>query len=237
MYQMQISVSLKNAEWLYLLKKELNSVLKKYNALSSNVDTKYRATLSIAFQDNDNFKLKELEPILCKFFLKHVKKDYLLSKIKKFSSNPFLLNIYVHVLKEFNKTEEERELKSKMVVFNNFALDGFYNFRMNNVKNMWNDLVLLTEDNADLIKEESSFKLLLKYMISCLPSKTEETKIDYKYNKFVIKSGSQTKVVKEKEDVIYSLIDIAPTRIVLTNSAGKTNIDSMIFGIFDANRV
>ena len=45
------------------------------------------------------------------------------------------------------------------------------------------------------------------------------------------------KVVKEKEDVIYSLIDIAPTRIVLTNSAGKTNIDSMIFGIFDANRV
>jgi hypothetical protein len=119
-------------------------------------------------------------------------------------------------------------------IYDNFCADGFFKFRMREIAEGWEKLVGLSRDNSDLIRDEQSFATLLRYMLSCLPSRSESVSIDYCDDKYLIKSDKISKSYKSPDEVIFALIDLAPNKVYLSAAAGKTRIDEKIFGIFDA---
>ena len=237
MYQMRVCVDKNRKKWLSLLEKSLVEEVRSGGIVTAYYENNDRCELYFAGNGKVGALKRKIKAKIIKLITSAVKEEYIRKRIDSYSSNAYLMGVYVRVLKEFNKVEEERFLQESLKIYDSFALDGFYMFAMKRLKDMWNDLVLLSEDNCDLIKDESSFRLLLKYMLSCLPSKSEEISIDYKKGKYELESQGKRFTIKTTDEVIYMLIELAPLKISLTQNAGKTDLNEMIFGIFDAKKV
>ena len=237
MFQMQIGVDNGRKAWLSRLEDSLCDYIKNNSAVTAHSRTVDRTIFSLGLSKSSEVAREEIRDIIKNFYLTDVKGEYLMERVKEYSDNEYLLNVYVRILKEFNRSEEQRMIEDSLVLYQNFALDGFYNFSITGLKRMWHDLVLLTQDNADLIRDESSFRLLLKYMLSCLPSKTEEVSIDFSNKEFSVLSDGKEHMCKTAQEVVYLLIDLAPKKILLTHSAASTELDELIFSIFDAKKV
>ena len=237
MYQITFGTDISKNTWIESLHAIVGDTVKNNGGIMVVNNQNGRSSLSVALNSAHKKMKSILKEKVIDMYLTTVKEEYLYQKIKNYSSNEFLIKIYIKILQAFNTVEESNILFEKVELFPNTALDGVYEFRLNKLKEKWNELVGLSIENKDLIQEDSSFTMLLKYMISCLPSKTDSVSIDYDGNNYILSTDNGNKVAKTKEAVIINLIELAPCKIFLSKNAGNTKLDESIFSIFDASLV
>ena len=237
MYQITFGTDISRNSWIESLSSIVEDTVKNNGGLMVINKGNGRSNLSVALSKTNKGIKSVLKENVINMYLTTVKEEYLYQRIKNYASNEFLMRIYIKILQAFNTTEESNILFENVELFPNTALDGVYDFKLNPLKEKWNELVGLSIDNKDLLQEDASFSMLLKYMLSCLPSKTESVSIDYFNDKFLIKSSNNEKIAKSIEEVMFILIELAPNKIFLSKSVGNTKLDERIFSIFDARLV
>ena len=237
MYQITFGTDISRNSWIESLSSIVEDTVKNNGGLMVINKGNGRSNLSVALSKTNKGIKSVLKENVINMYLTTVKEEYLYQRIKNYASNEFLMRIYIKILQAFNTTEESNILFENVELFPNTALDGVYDFKLNPLKEKWNELVGLSIDNKDLLQEDASFSMLLKYMLSCLPSKTESVSIDYFNDKFLIKSSNNEKIAKSIEEVMFILIELAPNKIFLSKSVGNTKLDERIFSIFDASLV
>lgn len=237
MYQITFGTDISRNSWIESLSSIVEDTVKNNGGLMVINKGNGRSNLSVALSKTNKGIKSVLKENVINMYLTTVKEEYLYQRIRNYASNEFLMRIYIKILQAFNTTEESNILFENVELFPNTALDGVYDFKLNPLKEKWNELVGLSIDNKDLFQEDASFSMLLKYMLSCLPSKTESVSIDYFNDKFLIKSSNNEKIAKSIEEVMFILIELAPNKIFLSKSVGNTKLDERIFSIFDASLV
>lgn len=237
MYQITFGTNINKNAWLKSLSSMVEPAVKNNGGVIVFSNSNGRSCLSVGVRSASKKFKNLLKEKVVDMYLTTVKEEYLYHRIKNYSSNKFLLKIYVKILQAFNTSEESAILFDNIELFSNTALDGVYEFKLKKLKDKWNELVGLSIENRDLIQEDCSFTMLLKYMISCLPSKTDKVSIDYDGEKYLLSTELGDRIARSKEEVIYFLIDLAPCKIYLSSTAGETRLDESIFSIFDASLV
>ncbi len=237
MYQIKICADSRHRDWITQLYDSLKAFVTEKNGVIFTSEEKDRVFVSVGAQVHPQSLKKKLKEEVCNLFLSYVKRSYLCDAIEPFARNRYLLRVYLYILSGLNRTEEYEFLRSSMLLSSHFALDGYYRFRMEEVRRRWDELIELTAQNGDLLQEDGSFSLLLKYMLSCLPSKTDCAYVDYDEGRFCVSARGEMRETDHAEEVILFLVDLAPNKIALSKKATNTDLDDKISGIFDAEFV
>ncbi|MBE5731393.1 MAG: hypothetical protein E7353_00025 [Clostridiales bacterium] len=236
MYQITIGAEKRLESWISLVDKRLRPFVKNNGVIVLEED-RNRILLGVGVNDDINFN-EVVSKVLRDFYLFDLKEDYLLLNIKKYIKDNFLLRIYVKVLKMFNVDEEKRLFLDRFRMCSNFSLDGFYKFRLGILKEKWNDLLVLTYNNIDLISDEYALVMLIKHLLSCLPIVSECVLIDYVDDKYklVFREGKEL-LANNIEDVVCLLVENIPISVLVSKVASKTGIVEQINRVFSVKIV
>ena len=235
MYQITLAANKRFGDWVDVLSfrikdKVKNSVIVKYKETE-------RVYLGVALKDKENND-KVIFDLVYDFFLKDIKGQYLYSIIKRYAINEFLVQVYIKILKCFNTVEVKDRLRQSMKLYSHFSLDGFYKFRLAPLKEKWDELVALTYNNIDLLKDEESFVLLIENLISCLPISTKSAYIEYNNDTFGLKfSNGKNMQCNSEEEVIFTLIENLPERVIFSKNNAKKDKCLRIESVFGARFV
>ena len=111
---------------------------------------------------------------------------------------------FVHALSSFDKETDLLIAKSLLVLTPHFALDSFYDFRVQPLKKRWQEVVHLANDNQAYLVCPRTFCELLRFLISNIDSQCDEVHIK-----------EQICDVNGMSKIITRLIDLAPRKIVV----------------------
>lgn len=236
MYQITIGTEKGFENWISLLDSKIRPIIRNDGVVICEEDNG-RVFLGIGIVQEKDLD-EAVYRVLFNFFLKDLKEEYLYSNIKRYATNEYLVRVYIKVLNLFNIEEERRILSERFCLYPNFSLDGFYRFRLRALREKWDDLVLLSVNNIDLIRDDYSLLMLIKHLISCLPTDNESVFVDYFEGEYRITlSTGEILFAKDSESVIFILLDHLPERIHLSKESVKSGLSDSITSVFDVKYV
>lgn len=117
----------------------------------------------------------------------------------------------------FDKETDFYIVSKNLDLNKNLYIDSFYNFKLKALKNKWEELVVLANENSDYLVSRDAFFDLLKFLIDNLEIGREEVDIFEDENGYSITSQEPIldfeceKLSKEK--LVSSIIEICPKKI------------------------
>jgi hypothetical protein len=133
----------------------------------------------------------------------------------------------------------ERELIEKpLKIADNLALDGFYNFRLSELKKRWNDIAELAVSNSVYLNDDETLNELLRFLMSAISPKIMRLDVIKGERQYNIRgrykeSGFEYSVISPEQLMAY-LINIAPVELTLHGGAWDDKLYKRLVSVFDA---
>lgn len=120
-------------------------------------------------------------------------------------------------LLNFDKETDRFMVKRALFLEGEMYLESFFDFRLKNLQNKWQELVDLSNENREFLLTSESFIDLLKFLVDNLDICEDEISI-FKENgeyKIYAKGHSEPISPLNEENIVSSVIDLSPQRINL----------------------
>ncbi len=234
MFQFLLGVDSSREKWAMAIKDTLSERLDSDCLVAA---TKLGKRYQVAVASESESKLKILEIISDSVIetLGYFSKYEYLSMNLKLPLDPVKYNILLHALTQFDRASDEAILKNCVQISNGMALDGIYRFRMGILKERWREIVELTKENAVYLADSESFYELIKFLFSSIEARVENVVLSKNNDKYIISDESVHKCLFSSSDIneiIYSLIDLAPLSIAVNKSFENEKTVDLITKLF-----
>ena len=98
---------------------------------------------------------------ICTFF----KEEYLTKKLKTPNKSSIENYTFKKALVNFDRETDRFIIGKQLILEQNLNLDSFFHFKIKNLKEKWDELVNIANDNSTYFLAEDSFLELLKFLI------------------------------------------------------------------------
>ena len=119
----------------------------------------------------------------------------------------------------FDKETDFYIISKHLELEKDFYIDSFYNFKLKALRDKWQELITLANENSDYLVSNEAFFDLLKFLIDNLEIGQDEVNVFEDENGYSIKTPNEFDCFDgeklSKEDLISSIIEICPKRINL----------------------
>ena len=185
MFEISFNVGLKNRDYLDFLYNGLKSEIKKSNAVVAHQFFDDRVFLSLACEDDYKVELKDkIDELLSQIFVFGFKHDYLKSRLYIYKEN-LLTKTLLSTMTIFDSDNDKKMIKKEFFDQQVGALDGFFNFRLKNVKEKWDEIINLANENSIVLSDESVCGEFLAFLIEALPKTNSCIKIEKDHEKVI----------------------------------------------------
>ncbi len=225
MFEISFNADLKNRGYLDFLYNNLKDELKRCNAVVAHQIYDDRLFLSFACEDcfAVDFKSKT-DDLLAEIFAFGFKQNYLKKNLYIYKEN-LLIKTIINAMTIFDSQNDKKLIKKELFNQQVGALDGFFNFRLKKIKEKWDEIIDLVNENSIVLSDCEVASEFLAFLIQSLPSTdgfVELKKINegflFLFNgveaEMIIPFG---KDMVDEEVVLYNLIKTLPKRIVVKN--------------------
>ncbi len=218
MWEFSISVGSDEKEIAKFVYQTLKSKTAEFESVVTCFEQDGRIFVLIACPKSEQVRVKTfVERCVLKVICGFLKERFLDEKLILPTEESISKTAFKKALISFDK-ETDFYLVSKNLDLNkNLYIDSFYNFKLKSLKNKWEELVLLANENSDYLVSRDAFFDLLKFLIDNLEIGREEVDVfedetGYSiYSKEPISDLECEKLSKEK--LVSSIIEICPKRI------------------------
>lgn len=224
-----------------------NQIIHKLSTLDNykNIVTatkSYNSIVYISYACEEEYKLDVMQYIrkcIIDIYLTIYKQNYIERKLKTKYFNKLSKMMLVNTLVAFDRDSEEKLLNSEIVLTDNFCIDGFFNFKMRDIKYRWGDMCKLTTDNAQYLYCDRALYELLKFLLSAVKPKLLEIEIlQNDSNNFTVTSHGYNDDISQamfnvEDDLLLYLIDNAPEKITIKGNMNNNTLLRNITSIFD----
>ena len=133
----------------------------------------------------------------------------------------------------FDRERDELLVRSKLreSTADVFSLDGFYNFRLRELKKRWMNLADTVRMNAPLIRDPESFNVVLRFLLSTVTPKKEKVSVVSRGDGYVFSDSCDR--VLGGDELIFELIDVAPMSVNVSGKIADERVNERLHGIFD----
>lgn len=239
MFQITLSIDTKYSGWLKALDEcfQSKSAPKNFIHICSERD----GILYSAIGCDGTEKRKIVDFVrdsLIKIYLTVVKREYIERYLDIRYTSQMSKRLIACTLVAFDRENEERQLRNDITLQSNFSIDGFYHFRMCEMKNRWRDGCSLASENAGYLSDEETVNELLKFLLCSINSKIGTAEILSNGGRFIVAAGSEVDGCFEFdnfEQLMLFLIDAAPRKIVIRGEFAEAAQRRRISYIFGAN--
>lgn len=184
-----------------------------------------------------------LRDIIIQYIEQVYKVEYLKTKIKNPLKEDLAFNAYIKVLSIFDKNTDENALR-KIILFNQtFFVDSFLEFRLNPLKQHWDNLANLSSDNITLFNS-GTFIDVIRFLINTMDNSVYKVKVvcndaNFSVYNMKTKNASVKKIAdcKDSVDLISNVLNMCPNYIdVYTNTNLNNEAVNFLSNVF-ANRL
>ena len=238
MYQFNMSLDAKWASWFSQIEKVLAIQLKALSGVVASTTNGNRLEVSIACENANKLEAKRiLKNTLTEMYLTICKFEYLDNALNLPHLSDTSRILLLHTLVAFDKEAEQEIVEKALVIKDYLALDGFFNFKLGELKDRWDDIAQLASSNARFLHVEETLNELLKFLMSAITPKIQKLCISVLADHFNVKgkyknSNFEFRIPSAEQLMIY-LINVAPIELTLEGDFSDEALYNRIISIFD----
>ena len=225
MFEISFNTDFKSRGYLDFLYNNLKDEIKKCNAVVARQVCDDRVFLSFACEDcfAVDFKCKT-DDLLAEIFVFGYKHDYLKNNLYIYKEN-LLIKTVINAMTIFDSQNDKKLIKKEFFNQQVGALDGFFNFRLKKIKEKWNEIIDLVNENSIVLSDNDVACEFLAFLIQSLPNTDGFVELKRIGEEFLfLFNGVETKItvpfgknMVDEEVLLYNLIKTLPKRIVVKN--------------------
>ncbi len=192
MFELSLSILLKNQKYLSLFYKELYDEIKA----DGGVITKYNhfgrsyVVLAVPKNKKEYYKSKVLDTIVS-IIINNYKFEFF-KEYLQLQEEKLLHQLFLRALIIFDYDIDKEFIKSKIEIKNEVCIDSFFFFKLQDLKRRWEKTAYMIRQNNLWVSDESIYEILKK-----LAEVTENTVLSY--DVFALKSSIKIKYIGFKK--------------------------------------
>ncbi len=222
MFEVSFNVDLKEREYIDFLYEGLKGKIKKANGIVFCGINGDRVFVSIACEDCFAVEIQStISDLLAEIYALGFKHFYLKKNLCIYKEN-LLFNTLLNTMTIFDSENDKKLIKKHLFNQDIGAIDGFFNFRMKKVKEKWDEIIDLTNENAIVLHDKETSCEFLSFLIDAMQT-NDKTMVVFKENDifkikdekgycFDLKVPFWKKQVDE-EVVLFNLVSLAPQKV------------------------
>lgn len=216
MWELSIAVSCKNLD----IAKFIYQTLKAQCAKMSGVVTCYEEfeNFYILFGCPESEQQKacvEIEKCIIKVICNFYKEQFLTENLRLPTHENISVTAFKKALISFDKETDIYYISKNLTLQKNLHLDSFYFFKLKGLRDKWQELIALANENSDYLVSNEAFYDLLKFLIDNLEICEDEINVFENENGYLLQSQSENFENLSKESLVSSLIELSPKKINL----------------------
>ena len=223
MYELSLNVDKKDGHFLDYLARQLDRPLAQARGVSALEEIDDRTFFSLACYDESAGQMSALvKDLLADIFSIGYKNKYLSKKLNM-GSEDLLSRTLINTMCIFDNSYDKTAIKRSLENIRNFSLDGFYNFRLGDVKKKWDEIVVLSNSYDTVINDYDTMRDFLMFLLEAIPTLVNNLSVVFdeesgfelfdekglRLNKLTTLSVRQ----EPEEDLLYNLVCINPAAV------------------------
>lgn len=238
MFQLTVSVDSQKADWLYSIEDIIKNKLNDCFAVSAlNASGKRLYCAFGCEHENRARMLAAVKECLIEMYAVVVKFDYIKRNLPLCLPS-FRYELLLHTLVAFDRENERKLLYKSVRVQNGMALDGVFNFQLDELRRRWQEICELTKSNGIYLHNDETYNELLRFLISAVNPKINKLTVKESDGKYSLtgnfKNSRLDLNAKSSAELMYYLIDLAPLELVIDGGISNFELNNRLIGIFDA---
>jgi len=226
-----------------VFEKKVNSFVQNFGGIVANVFSQdyFKVLVAIPFEKKREttkfFKEKLAETILTNY-----KKDYILKSLNFEKIQTENISVFMQALICFDSEIDKQIILERLNMRSDFYLTSFVSFKLKFLKEKWNELITLANDNMIYLLNEDSCVELIKFLISNLEHRYYAVNIFLKDDCYLL-CDMQGKVIEDfliEKHIVYddrnlinSLVALNPEKIIVhCNKILKDKLIKNLFNFF-----
>ncbi len=235
MWEFSINLKEENLEIANIISNSLSLAVKSFEGVvTSNLENGYISILlGINEKYTDTFRniiVSCITEIICTNF----KWNFLDKRLYLPEHDKIGMMAFKKALLNFDKETDKFIVKKNLDLNKDLFLESFYHFKLQALKNKWEELITLSNENREYLISSESFIDLLKFLVDNLDICQEEISIVKENEGYKIYTEDEKQYLDKvfSEDIIVSsVIDLSPQKINLycEDSSKAVNLLERLF--------
>ncbi|MCL2234738.1 MAG: hypothetical protein FWC11_01315 [Firmicutes bacterium] len=221
--------------------------LKDYKGVLAKSENAHRTSISIAcVKEHKNEVIALIKEAIIMTILCQIKFEYLTKAMKNIRLNEESHEILLASLVAFDRETESEMVDKSLKLGEQIALDGLFNFRLNELKKRWDDIALLARNNATYLNNDEALCELLRFLLSAISPKIMRLDISEggkggDKGQYFVKGdyqggGFEYKINCANQLLLY-LINVAPLELNLHGKFSDKKLLNRLTNIFETSVV
>jgi len=181
---------------------------------------------------------KILREIIIEYIEGVYKIEYLTKKIKNRLSDKMAFNAYIKVLSLFDKVTDESALENIIFFNQTFFIDSFLEFRINPLKQHWDNLANLSSDNIAMFNS-GTFVDVIRFLLNTMDTVVYKVKVicdgeNYSIYNMKNRNDKVKKIAdcKDAMELVMNVLNACPTYIDVYAKNNNDEAVSFLSNIF-----
>lgn len=243
MYEQTVNIEKNNAHLLDYVKAQIEPTLEEIDGISTELDDEYRSYYTLACSDTYRFQVnRAVIAAVCEALSLGYKNVYV-RRLLNVGYENFYQNVLVNTICKFD-SEYDKQFVARIISDSpTVCLDGYYNFKMSQIKRKWQDISKLVCDNSFLLADNELIIELLQYLLESLTSREQVLSVCFQDDGFVLfnkdnavlsKLKSVAKSANIEEEAMLNVICLKPSKLnVYYHDKPSKEFSSMCESLFD----
>ncbi len=247
MYEATVSVAKENGHLLEYVKQQLDPAICEVDGLTAEAEEKFDFSYSFACADAYRFQIqRRLNEAVSQALTLGYKNVYM-RKLLGIDKGSFYQNVLVNTICIFDNDYDKQAVSRLLDTERQLCIDGYYNFRLNAVKQKWQEIVRLVSDNFYVLSDNKLITDFLQYLLESTPSKVKTLSVSVDGESFVL-YGTNEQVIEPtlslakrtscEEEAMLNILFLKPDKVKVYHSRPlTTEFCKMLDSLFDAQYV
>ncbi len=218
MWEFSINIKNNNNQIINYVKTMSGQFLKNINGFSTVFSDELHTYIIFAVEECHKDKMQGfLTRIITKIISSYFKNDFLTSRLALNSKKDINVFAFKKALMNFDKETDAFIISKNLTFDKNLYLESFYDFRLGKLRDKWEELVSLANENKDYLLNSDTLLDLLKFLIDNIDISQQEIDVVEEEGGYRIFAESDDESMEglSEERLVSSLIDMSPQKINL----------------------
>lgn len=237
MWEMCLYFEKEQLEYMQILKKHLKRFFKKNRGVA--ILFEHKCQLLIGLECNEK-KFAEIYTYIYNYIVNIIYTYYKRKFLSLLNDENFNNEIFEIIIKEtlfcFDEEFDKNIIRQKLVLDENLNIEGFYNFKLAELKDKWGKLINLIKNNYQVLNNYMVNLDLTRYLINELENRVEKVCLFQDGKKYILKTIDNENLKYKKinyskkqsfKELLKNLIILSPKSIILCSDI--KNKDFQIF--------
>ena len=222
MWECSIILDKKNDELAKYMQKKLTRY-KPLGILFAEYSANGQTSLNIACKDKYAEHIsKQVSDGIAELIILTYKESFYKSRISLSGLSSICEKALIKALFLFDIDDDKETILHYLKLKKTVVLKSFFDFKLNELRNKWEGIVALTQDNFYYFLNSNVFIEVLKFLLSAIPHKYEEVTVGFTGDEFALLDDKYHQIYLDFPEPMYNEVGLVSNLIFL--SPKKINV-------------